>query len=195
MVLVGLGLVFALGTAPTVALSAGQAPASSESSDEPIAITVGIDRRIVKTGDSIEFESVVTNTGSKRSRPLVIAMNIVNLGSGDPVDPEDWSPERTQSVDPLAPGESATNPWTVDAILDGDYMVYMVVIPDPKGPRTTSRPVSSSGIHLSVAEFIRLNPNGVTWVALAMPITLTLCLFGLRWIRRRSYVEEGSSEG
>jgi hypothetical protein len=28
-----------------------------------------------------------------------------------------------------------------------------------------------------------------------MPIALTLCMFGLRWIRRRRYVEEGSSEG
>ena len=34
----------------------------------------------------------------QQSGPLVVAMNIINLGSGQPVDPEDWSPERTQAV-------------------------------------------------------------------------------------------------
>lgn len=185
--LVGAGVLLSIGAQPAVGLSAGQSPAVAKDRAAPLAITVDMDHQIVKTGDSIEFETVVTNTGSKGSPDLVVAMNIVNLGSGDPVDPEDWSPERTQSIDPLAPGGSATSPWTVDAILDGDYMVYMVVIPSPDGPRSTSQPVASSGIHLSVAKFIRLNPEGVLPIVVAMPIVLTLCMFGLRWIRRRRY--------
>lgn len=183
----GAGLVLVLGIAPVVALSANRAAQPVKARDPHLRLTVDMDHQIVKTGDSIEFESVVKNTGTNGSPPLVIAMNIVNLGSGDPVDPEDWSPERTQSIDALAPGESATNPWVVDAILDGDYMVYMVVIPGPDDPESTTQPVSSSGIHLTVEKFIRLNPNGVTWIALGMPVALTLCMFGLRWVRRLRY--------
>jgi len=186
-VLMGAGILLCLGVGPALGLSGDQSSAPSKGREMPLAITVDMDHRIVKTGDSIEFETVVTNTGSSESPDLVVAMNIVNLGSGDPVDPEDWSPERTQSIDPLEPGGSATSPWTVDAILDGDYMVYMVVVPNPDGPRSTSQPVTSSGIHLSVAKFIRLNPQGVLPIALAMPIVLTLCMFGLRWIRRSRY--------
>lgn len=182
----GAGLVLVLGVSPALAFSASRVAQPVKVRDPNLRLTVDLDHRIVKTGDSIEFESVVKNTGAKDAPPLVIAMNIVNLGSGDPVDPEDWSPERTQSIDALAPGESATNPWVVDAILDGDYMVYIVVIPGPD-PGSTSQPVSSSGIHLTVEKFIRLNPNGVTWLALGMPLALTLCMVGLRWVRRLRY--------
>ena len=184
---VSTGLVVFLWVAPAVGISANPVSQSAKVRDPRLRITVDMDDQIVKTGDSIGFETVVKNTAANESPPLVIAMNIVNLGSGDPVDPEDWSPERTQSVDPLAPGESVANPWIVDAILDGDYMVYMVVIPSPDDPESTSQPVSSSGIHLSVEKFIRLDPDGVLWIALGMPIALTLCMFALRWVRRRRY--------
>ena len=49
----------------------------------------------VKTGDEIPFESLLENNGSEDSPPVTLAMNIINL-KGDVVDPEDWSPERTQ---------------------------------------------------------------------------------------------------
>jgi len=191
--LVGAALVVFLAAIPTGAQSANQ-PSVSSRRDSPLRITVDMAHQVVKTGDSIEFETLVTNGGAKGSPSMVLAMNIVNLGSGDPVDPEDWSPERTQSIDLLAPGESSTNPWVVDAILDGDYMVYITVIPAPESAGTTSQPVTSSGIHLSVAKFIRLNPNGVLPIAIAMPVGLMLCMFGLRWIRRRRYGESDLAE-
>jgi hypothetical protein len=182
----GAGLVVSVGFAPAGAHPMSRS-ALSRDRETPLVISVDMDHETVRTGESIEFETVVKNRGEEESPALVVAMNIVNLGSGDPVDPEDWSPERTQSIDPLAPHESATNPWIVDAILDGDYMVYIVVIPSPDGPETTSQPLASSGIHLSVTKFIRLNPEGVLPIALAMPIVLTLCMIGLRWIRGRRY--------
>ena len=55
-------------------------------------------------------------------------MNIINLdAAGDVVDPEDWSPQRTQYMESLAAGKSVTLSWRVNAILDGDYLVYMVL--------------------------------------------------------------------
>jgi hypothetical protein len=82
---------------------------------------------------------------------MFVAMNIINLAKdGDPVDPEDWSPQRTQSIAPLAVGRSATQSWSIHAILDGNYMVYRVLVPEPNGPQSTSQPVVSSGIHMTV---------------------------------------------
>ncbi|MGH9268065.1 MAG: hypothetical protein ACRD0D_07800, partial [Acidimicrobiales bacterium] len=113
-------------------------------------------------------------------------------GKGDPVDPEDWSPQRTQAVDSLAAGASANSSWRVNTILEGNYMVYMVVIPVPRTPEATSRPVSSSGIHVTVTPFRRLNPGGVLPYAIATPIVLAIgTAFVLR--RRRRRIDTGGS--
>jgi hypothetical protein len=136
----------------------------------------------------------VEYNGEKESTPMVVAMNIVNLGEGDPVDPEDWSPERSQSIDPLEPGESEELTWTINAILEGDYMAYMTVIPEPREDGETSQPVSSPGIRLVVALYSPLNPRGILPVALGIPVGLSL-IFGLqKFLRqgRRKMVFESS---
>jgi hypothetical protein len=137
-------------------------------------------------GEPLLFDTVVTNHGTEASPPLTVAMNIVNLETGgDVVDPEDWSPQRTQYTEAIAPGQSAKHSWRVNAILDGDYMVYMVVIPKPGGEQATSQPVASSGIHLTVTPFTRLNPAGVLPYAIGGPSVLLLGVLVLYWLRRR----------
>ncbi|MDQ3871295.1 MAG: ABC transporter permease [Chloroflexota bacterium] len=142
----------------------------------------------VNTGDEIDFKTLVTNSGAEESPPLMMAMNIINLGKGDPVDPEDWSPERTQEVDPIGPGESAEQEWQVDAILKGNYMVYMTAVAVPEAGDATTQPVSSPGIHLTVQEFTRSNPGGVLPVALGIPAGLSVGTVVVRryWRRERS---------
>ena len=164
--------------------------ATPMAAEQPVQIAIDLDHKVAKTGDKVEFNTTVTNTGTEESPPMVVAMNIINLGSGDPVDPEDWSPERTQEVEPLAPGESVEQSWEVDTILDGDYMVYMTLVPEPESPEATSQPVSSSGIHLTVEAFARSNPGGVLPLAIGMPIALILVTVFLRRRWRR-----GSSAG
>ncbi len=173
----------------TVQFGAGQSADAGS-----VSITLDSDYAVMKTGDEIEFGTTVTYTGAELSLPLIVAMNIVNLaGSGTPVDPEDWALVRTQFVDGLQPGESADLKWTVRAILHGDYMVYMAVIPKPDRQEATVRPVVSSGIHLTVTPYTRLNPGGVLPLALGMPFALTLCLvFVRRW--RRQAIDTGGSE-
>jgi ABC-2 type transport system permease protein len=145
----------------------------------------------LKTGDSFDFTTTVTNHNSTMSGPLVVAMNLVNLGDGDPVDPEDWSPERTQAIEPLAAGESAELTWTINAILEGNYLAYMVVIPEPDTAETTSLPVASQGIHLTVRQFSPLNPGGVAPVAFGTPLFLGI-LLGLQQWRRRRKIDPGN---
>ncbi|HET9632668.1 MAG TPA: ABC transporter permease subunit [Terrabacter sp.] len=171
--LAGLLLVGGIAAA-LVAMPAGRAQAASTAAGQGLQISVNLQYKTVNAGDEVEFTTVTTNTGGAATAPLNVAMNIVKTGKGDPVDPEDWSPERTQQVASLAPGESSEQSWTVEAILEGDYMVYMTVLPQPSGRNATSQPVSSSGIHLTVRAFEKANPGGVLPVAIATPVALML---------------------
>jgi uncharacterized repeat protein (TIGR01451 family) len=157
-----------------------------------IDIEIDMDAAALKTGDEIEFTTTVTNTADTPSPELVVAMNIINLGKSDPVDPEDWSPERTQAVDPLGPGESAEQTWSVEAILDGNYMVYMTAIVKPGSAAETSLPVTSPGIHMTVAAYQSTNPAGVLPVAIGMPLLLIGVALLLRryWRRERARPSE-----
>jgi ABC-2 type transport system permease protein len=152
-------------------LTAAQ-PARAATAGSGLQISIDLAYKTVNAGDKIRFKTVLTNGGSQTSPPLNVAMNIVKTGKGDPVDPEDWSPERTQPLESLAGGASASQDWTVEAILEGDYMVYLTVIPKPDGPDATTEPVSSPGLHLTVRAFSDSNPGGVLPVAIGMPIGL-----------------------
>lgn len=174
------------GAAPALAQADAMANAS------PLTIVPTIEYEKLKTTDSIYFDTVVTNNGTEASTPIIVAMNIINLDKeGDVVDPEDWSPQRTQYIDQLAPGESVPLPWRVNAILDGDYIVYMVAMPQPAGPESTSQAVASKGIHLTVAAFTRLNPGGVLPYAVAGPVILSLALMVVTQ-RRNRQIDIGS---
>ena len=124
---------------------------------------------------------------------ILVAMNIINLEQeGEPIDPEDWSPERTQSIDSLAAGQSVTLPWRVDAILDGEVMIYMVAIPQPDEKHVISHPIASPGIHLTVTPFTKLSPMGVLPVAISGPLLLLMIIYFVN-LRRNQNVDMGGS--
>ncbi|MDH4111630.1 MAG: ABC transporter permease [Actinomycetota bacterium] len=137
----------------------------------------------VKTGDEVNFDTLLENNGSEDSPPVIMALNIIKL-SGDVVDPEDWSPERTQHVDFVPAADQIRHSWTIEAILKGDYMVYLVAVPEP-GEKASSHPISSPGLHLTVGAFQRLNPEGVLPVVIAVPLGVTLALLVLVRLRLR----------
>jgi hypothetical protein len=152
----------------------------------PLAISVDMAYKSVQQGDHIIYNTTVVNNGTENSPPLCLAMNIINLdAAGDIVDPEDWSPQRTQYIPELPPGKAETHSWRVNAILDGDYLVYTVVIPEPAGKEATSQVIASSGIHLTVSQFTKLNPGGVLPFAIGGPLVLILAIFLLYRLRRR----------
>jgi ABC-type transport system involved in multi-copper enzyme maturation permease subunit len=162
---------------PAAALSQEPAPAV-QATEAQLQVSIDVTAKTVRAGTPLLYNTVVTNPGMTASPPLIVAMNIINLNAaGDVVDPEDWSPQRTQYSDPIAAGQSVTLNWRINAILDGDYMVYMVVIPAPSGAEATSHPVTSPGIHLIVTKFTRLNPGGVLPYAIGGPVLLGLIIF------------------
>ena len=63
-------------------------------------------------------------------------------------------------------------------------MVYIVAIPEP-GEKTTSHPISSPGLHLTIGAFQRLNPQGVLPVVIAVPLGVTMALLVLVRLRLR----------
>ena len=188
--LVAVGLLVAALLGRPLAASAASYPVLAET--PAIEIEIDRDTAVMNVGDEIEFTTTVTNVDDVETPGMVVAMNIINLRKGDPVDPEDWSPERTQAVDPLAPGESAEQDWTVETVLDGEFMVYLTAIVKPGTPEETTLPVTSPGIHLTVAAFQDTNPGGVLPVALGMPIGLIVVAFLLRryWRRDRGRPSE-----
>lgn len=161
--------------------------------EQPLTISINMDTKTVKASDSIFFDTVVTNNGTEASPTIFVAMNIINLEKGgEPIDPEDWSPQRTQSIEPLAPGASTTLSWRVNAILEGDVMIYMVAIPQPDRQNTTSHPIASPGIHLTVTPFTKLNPSGVLPVAIGSPIILLVIIYFVNRRRNRNIDMGGS---
>lgn len=186
---VGLAVIIGM----VLSLGSTQALALCQSPGEDLAISISLDTRSVKTGDEVQFETAIKNSGSQVLPNVIVAMNIINLNKeGDVVDPEDWSPQRTQYVESLPPGESVTLSWTVNAILDGDFMVYLVAIPQPASAEGSSQLTVSPGLHLTVAKFASLNPSGVLPFALGVPVVLLLVILALFRIRRRQ-IEAGES--
>ena len=178
-------------SASAAAALAQHAQQSPENND--LEISIDMDYTAVKTGDKVEYNTRVTNNGTQTSSPLIVAMNVINLDAeGDVVDPEDWSPERTQYIEALGVGESADLHWIINTILAGDYMVYMVLIPAPASAEATSRPIVTSGIHLTVTPFTRLNPIGVLPYAIGAP-TLLLGIIYFVYRRRRQQIDTGGT--
>jgi ABC-2 family transporter len=174
-------------------LLASPAHAFQGEPEDNFTISIDSDYERVKTGDKVEFKTVVTNGTSEASPPLTVAMNIINLDeAGDVVDPEDWSPERTQYIEALAPGKYANLEWTINPILDGDFMVYMVLIPQPASTQTTSHPVASPGIHLTVTPFTPLKHGGVLPFVIGEPLFLLAITFFV-YRHRRQQIDMGGS--
>ena len=149
----------------------------------PVTIQLDLGSVTVKQGDTVDYRSILTNSTGVDSPPLCIAMNLVNLSeAGDVVDPEDWSPQRTQYLETLRAGTADTLSWRIHAILDGDYLVYMAVIPEPQDENSTSHVAASTGVHLVVTKFTKLDPQGILPYAIGGPLVLVL---GIVWLARR----------
>ena len=190
--MVGLTVIVCLALSPLASPALALPQAQSQVGN--LQLSISVDSTAAKTGDTITFDTVITNTGAAQSPPVILAMNIINLNKqGDVVDPEDWSPQRTQYIDSLAANQSATLSWEVNTILDGEFMVYVVAIPHPQTAEVSSQVVASPGLHLTVAKFAGLNPSGVLPFVIGVPIILVLAIFLLFRLRRRQ-IDRGGYE-
>ena len=148
---------------------------------ENVAVTVAPERIATKLGGRFSFTSTITNSGETDARGLIAHLNVLSLRDGTYVDPEDWSSNRTRYLDPIAPGQSTTITWRMQAVNDGDFGIYVAVLPESGAPVP---PVTGPTIHLDVAERKTLNAGGIVPLVLGLPAALGLLAVGVR-IRRR----------
>jgi hypothetical protein len=132
-------------------------------------------------GEKLSFVSAVTNDGGTTLQGYVAHLNILTTDADVYVDPEDWSPERTQYLDPLAPGETTELTWSVQAVTSGPLILFVsVTSPD------TDTVVSSGPLNLDVHGQRVVDSAGVTPLVLWTPASVLL-LLGLVLTRRRRH--------
>ena len=166
-----------------VALVAGAllAPGSGAAQVESVVVTVAPERIATKLGGKFAFTSTITNNGTTDARGLIAHLNVLSLRDGTYVDPEDWSANRTRYLDQIPPGKSLTLTWRMQAVNDGDFGIYVAVLPESGAPVP---PATGPTIHLDVAERKTLNAGGIVPLVLGIPAALGLLALGVR-IRRR----------
>jgi len=155
--------------------------------------TVSVDRTAVATklGHTFVVRSTITNHGTTPARGLVAHLNVLSLGPGLYVDPEDWSSHRTRYLAPIPAGGSTTLKWKLAAVNAGDLGVYIAVLPrDGRAVAPTTGPL----VHVTIADRRTLNAGGILPLALGIPALLALTTATLRIFRRRT-TRAGSSSG
>ena len=187
---IGLAALFGLITV-FLLVSPARAVQSDQAQGAELEISIDTKFKQVKMGEVVKFQTVITNKGVQSSSPTIVALNVVNLKeTGEVVDLEEWSPQRTQYINSLAPDEAIDLDWIVTTGLHGEYIVYVVVIPQPDSEEDTTFPGASSSLYLTVTPGARLSPRGVLPFALGVPILLLGITFVV-YRRRRQQIDVG----
>lgn len=160
-------------------------PHGAQAAGRPSAVIAGgvvvtLDRHDLTAGPGakVTFASTIRNTGDRPLDGYVAHLNILSTDKSVYVDPEDWSPKRTQYLDALAPGGSTTLHWRVRAVTSGPILLFVSVT------SPTAATVTSSGpLNMTVAGHRVVNAGGVLPLVLWMPAGV-LALLGATSMRR-----------
>jgi len=150
----------------------------------PPAVEVVADPTRVSTtlGDEFSIETELTNTGATPTGQVLAHLNIVSLDDRAYVDPEDWSSDRSQDLS-LAPGDSETLGWDIQAVNPGSFAVYVVVLSTAGGD---DQLVVSRKVTVDVAERSTINAGGALKVVITVPVLLgVVALLTRLRVRRR----------
>ena len=159
------------------------AAAGTESAIIAGQVVVELDQREVTAspGQKVTFESTVRNTGDRPLADYVAHLNILSTDKSVYVDPEDWSPKRTQFLDPIPPGGSTTLSWNVRAVTSGPILLFVSVT------SPTARGVTSSGpLNMTVGGQRIVHAGAVMPLVLWVPAGV-LVLLGATSARKRRH--------
>ena len=168
-----------LASAVTIAVLAAS-PASAS-----VELTNSRGHVSTQLGATFAFATTIANAGRAPVSGLVAHLNVVSLRPEVYVDPEDWSSERTQYVDPIRPGGSATQRWTVKAVNGGDFAVYVVALPGRSGVAAGQPLAVSPPLAVHATEHRTLDTAGALPVVLLVPGLLAVLWLWLTRRRRR----------
>jgi hypothetical protein len=148
-------------------------------------ISVELDRTELSTsiGQRFGFTSTIRNNSDEPMEGVVAHLNVLGLDPDIYVDPEDWSSDRTQFLDPLPAHESARLTWEVQAVSPGDLAIYVTVTRQEGADDVTA----SKALRVSVAQARKLNAAAAAPLVIGMPagVLVLLVLATLRRRRRR----------
>jgi hypothetical protein len=167
----------------TASVVLGPTGAAADVAPPPtVQITLDRDMVAVMIGEKFSFTTTVTAPTTTVSG-LVAHLNIVALEPDTYVDPEDWSDARTQHLPPIPAGGQLRLPWTVQAVNDGPFIIYVALAGAEAGQAVTAGP----GLRAEVREAHVIDPSGVLPIAAGVPAALTIGLVGARVrLRRRN---------
>ena len=147
-----------------------------------VTVTIDKDSTSLIAGDWVTFHTVISNTGDSATSPLVANFNVASIQPGRHVDPEDWSPLRTQYIDVIQPGETVELTWDVHTLFEGDFAVYVTIVSQEK----SFGPVGSPTLHIHAEPDNVLPLNEVIPVAAIVPLfPLALLLLASRFKRKQ----------
>ena len=160
---------------------------ASDSADAAGAadVSVELDRTELSTsiGQRFGFTSTIRNDSDEPMEGVVAHLNVLGLDPDIYVDPEDWSSDRTQFLDPLPAHESVQLTWDVQAVSPGDLAIYVTVTRQEGAAEVTA----SNALRVSVAQARKLNATAAAPLVIGMPagVLLLLVLATVRRHRRR----------
>jgi hypothetical protein len=139
----------------------------------PLSVTVQPDQSKITTvlGGRFTLKTEVTNTGNTPTGVLLAHLNVASVQGDVYVDPEDWSPARSQEIS-LQPGETRTLSWDIQAVNAGRFAAYVVVLPFGETVAGTEELVVSPLVKLDVAT----RPTVDAGIALPLVIFIPLAL-------------------
>lgn len=150
--------------------------------DQPYPVAISLDRAEVAAGpgQKVRFTSLLRNTGEQPLTDVVVHLAILTSDADVYVDPEDWSPRRTQYVDELAPGEEVRLDWDVRAVTSGPLLLHVTAMDPASASVGASEP-----LRMTVGGRREVNAERAGPLVVGVPASL-LMLLVLTGARRRS---------
>ena len=152
----------------------------------PPSVTVAPDQSHVSTvlGGRFVLKTDVTNTGTAPTGAVLAHLNVASVQGDVYVDPEDWSPARSQEIW-LRPGETRTLSWDIQAVNSGTFAAYVVVLPFGEKVSGTEDLTVSPLVKLDVATRPTVNVGVALPLVIVIPLALGV-IAALTLIRARS---------
>jgi hypothetical protein len=152
----------------------------------PLSIKVVAEPANVETvlGGRFMITTEITNTGSAPSGEILAHLNVASIEGSVYVDPEDWSPDRSQQLS-LQPGESRKLSWELQAVNSGHFAAYVVVVPFGSTVAGSEELLISPLVNVAVASRSTLTAAGALPVVISVPLLLGLAAAGVYFGARR----------
>jgi hypothetical protein len=160
----------------------------------PVAAAAPLNVQVVAGPATIEtvlggrfmITTEVTNTGAVPTGEILAHLNVAGIEGTVYVDPEDWSPRRSQRLS-LEPGESQKLSWELQAVNAGHFAAYVVVVPFGSEVAGHEELLISPLVNITVANRSTLTAQGALPIVISIPLLLGLAAAGVYFgARRRS---------